>query len=207
MISIYEDSKQRLWFTMLGRGFCSFNQDTEEFTTYDSSQGLANDVIYKIVEANNDILWLTSNKGLIRFDLKTKTSNIYADNNGLLTNQFNYSSGIKSKDGTIYFGCINGFIAFKPESFTENTYFPPVAITDFLLFNKSADIGTKDSPLSQSVTYTREINLKYNQNSFAFRFAALCYAAPEENYLSYTLKGFDKEWYSTTKVPPLPIPI
>ena len=184
---------------MLGRGFCSFNQDTEEFTTYDSSQGLANDVIYKIVEANNDILWLTSNKGLIRFDLKTKTSNIYADNNGLLTNQFNYSSGIKSKDGTIYFGCINGFIAFKPESFTENTYFPPVAITDFLLFNKSADIGTKDSPLSQSVTYTREINLKYNQNSFAFRFAALCYAAPEENYLSYTLKGFDKEWYSTTK--------
>ena len=181
---------------MLGRGFCSFNQDTEEFTTYDSSQGLANDVIYKIVEANNDILWLTSNKGLIRFDLKTKTSNIYADNNGLLTNQFNYSSGIKSKDGTIYFGCINGFIAFKPESFTENTYFPPVAITDFLLFNKSADIGTKDSPLSQSVTYTREINLKYNQNSFAFRFAALCYAAPEENYLSYTLKGFDKEWYN-----------
>ena len=196
VISIYEDSKQRLWFTMLGRGFCSFNQDTEEFTTYDSSQGLANDVIYKIVEANNDILWLTSNKGLIRFDLKTKTSNIYADNNGLLTNQFNYSSGIKSKDGTIYFGCINGFIAFKPESFTENTYFPPVAITDFLLFNKSADIGTKDSPLSQSVTYTREINLKYNQNSFAFRFAALCYAAPEENYLSYTLKGFDKEWYN-----------
>ncbi len=58
------------------------------------------------------------------------------------------SSGIKSKDGTIYSGCINGFIAFKPESFTENTYFPPVAITDFLLFNKSADIGTKDSPLS-----------------------------------------------------------
>lgn len=49
------------------------------------------------------------------------------------------------------------------------------------------------------MTYTREINLKYNRNSFAFRFAALCYAAPEENYLSYTLKGFDKEWYSTTK--------
>ena len=40
---------------------------------------------------------------------------------------------------------------------------------------------------------------RYNRNSFAFRFAALCYAAPEENYLSYTLKGFDKEWYSTTK--------
>ena len=199
VISIYEDSKQRLWFTMLGRGFCSFNQDSEVFTAYDSSQGLANDVIYRIIETNDDILWLTSNKGLIRFNLKTKTWNIYGDNNGLLTNQFNYSSGIKSKDGTIYFGCINGFIGFKPEQFTENNYFPPTAVTDFLLFNKSTNIGTQDSPLSQSITYTKDIDLKYNQNSFAFRFAALYYAAPEENCLSYKLEGFDKEWYTTSK--------
>lgn len=199
VISAYEDSQQRLWFSMLGRGFCSFNPDTEVFTTYDSPQGLANEVIYKILEDKDDVLWLTSNKGLIRFDLKTRGSHTYTDNNGLLTNQFNYSSGIKSKDGTFYFGSINGFIAFKPEAFAENQYFPPIAITDFLLFNKSADIGSKDSPLSQSITYTNEIELKYNQNSFALRFAALCFAAPEENLLSYTLEGFDKEWYSTTQ--------
>ncbi len=199
VISIYEDSKQRLWFSILGHGFCSLNEDTETFISYDSSQGLANDVIYKIIEEKDDILWLTSNKGLIRFDLNTKKSTIYTDSNGLLTNQFNYCSGIKSKDGTIYFGCINGFIAFKPDLFTENTGFPPVAITDFLLFNKSADIGSTDSPLAQSVTYTQNIELKYNQNSFSFRFAALGYASPEENCLSYTLKGFDKEWYYTSK--------
>lgn len=199
VISIYEDSKQRLWFSILGHGFCSLNEDTEAFITYDSSQGLANDVIYKIIEEKDDILWLTSNKGLIRFDLKMKKSSIYTDSNGLLTNQFNYCSGIKSKDGTIYFGCINGFIAFKPDLFTENSSFPPVAITDFLLFNKSADIGSTDSPLTQSVTYTQNIELKYNQNSFSFRFAALGYASPEENCLSYTLKGFDKEWYYTSK--------
>lgn len=199
VISIYEDSKQRLWFSILGHGFCSLNEDTETFISYDSSQGLANDVIYKIIEEKDDILWLTSNKGLIRFDLSTKKSTIYTDSNGLLTNQFNYCSGIKSKDGTIYFGCINGFIAFKPDLFTENTGFPPVAITDFLLFNKSADIGGTDSPLAQSVTYTQNIELKYNQNSFSFRFAALGYASPEENCLSYTLKGFDKEWYYTSK--------
>lgn len=199
VISIYEDSKQRLWFSILGHGFCSLNEDTETFISYDSSQGLANDVIYKIIEEKDDILWLTSNKGLIRFDLSTKKSTIYTDSNGLLTNQFNYCSGIKSKDETIYFGCINGFIAFKPDLFTENTGFPPVAITDFLLFNKSADIGSTDSPLAQSVTYTQNIELKYNQNSFSFRFAALGYASPEENCLSYTLKGFDKEWYYTSK--------
>lgn len=50
VISIYEDSKQRLWFSILGHGFCSLNEDTETFISYDSSQGLANDVIYKIIE-------------------------------------------------------------------------------------------------------------------------------------------------------------
>lgn len=199
VISVCEDSRKHLWFSMLGHGICSFNPETEEFTTYESPQGLANEVIYKIIEEKNDVLWLTSNKGLIRIDLKTKSSNTYTDNNGLLTNQFNYSSGTKSKDGTIYFGSINGFIAFKPKVFTDSRYLPPVVITDFLLFNKSADIGSKDSPLTQSITHTKEIHLKYNQNSFAFRFAALCYAAPEENLLSHTLEGFDKEWYSTTK--------
>ena len=87
----------------------------------------------------------------------------------------------------------------NPSPSPENTYFPPVAITDFPAFQQKRRYRHQRFPLSQSVTYTREINLKYNRNSFAFRFAALCYAAPEENYLSYTLKGFDKEWYSTTK--------
>lgn len=191
---------------MLGRGFCSFNQDTEEFTTYDSSQGLANDVIYKIVEANNDILWLTSNKGLIRFDLKTKTSNIYADNNGLLTNQFNYSSGIKSKTVPSISDVSMASLPSNPSP-SPKTLISTCSHHRFPAFQQKRRYRHQRFPLSQSVTYTREINLKYNQNSFAFRFAALCYAAPEENYLSYTLKGFDKEWYSTTKVPPLPIPI
>ena len=103
VISIYEDSKQRLWFTMLGRGFCSFNQDTEEFTTYASSQGLANDVIYTIVEANNDILWLTSNKGLIRFDLKTHRSRHYLMGHAENTlNDNNIYSMCRTSAGQLY---------------------------------------------------------------------------------------------------------
>lgn len=54
VISIMEDSKGRLWFTMQGRGFCSFNPESEIFTNYDISQGLANDVIYQIIEDKNE---------------------------------------------------------------------------------------------------------------------------------------------------------
>ncbi len=40
-------------------------------------------------------------------------------------------------------------------------------------------------------------NLKYNQNSFAFKFAALGYSTSGTNQLQYKLEGFDKEWYTT----------
>ncbi len=194
VISVYEDSKKRLWFTIIGRGVCLFNPETETFKTYNTSNGLLNDVIYKIIEEKENILWLSSNKGLIRFDVEHGTFRTYTTDNGLLNNQFNYSSGIKGNDGQIYFGGISGFISFDPNSFIENKEFPPVAITDFLLFNRKAEIGN-DSPLLKSITLSDKLTLSHRQNSFAFRFSALSYIASETNQLSYKLEGFDKEWY------------
>ena len=198
VISLYEDSKGRLWFTMQGGGFCSFNPKSETFTNYNASQGLANDVIYQIIEDENETYWLTSNKGLVHFDLPSKRFKIFTTKNGLLNNQFNYRSGIKTKNGEIYFGGINGFISFNSKQFTDNKFCPPVILTDFFLSNKKATINGKDSPLKKSISFTDRLNLKYNQNSFAFKFAVLGYGASGSNQLRYKLEGFDKEWYTTT---------
>lgn len=198
VISIFEDSRNQLWFTMQGGGFCSFDSESETFTRYNSSGGVANDVIYKIIEDKKGIFWLTSNRGLIKFDPVKKTFKTFTTDNGLLNDQFNYSSGMLLKNGNIYFGGINGFISFDPESFKENDYFPPVVITDFFLFNEKAEINKAASPLKESISFIKNLDLKHNQNSFSFRFSALSYLAPENNNLSYKLEGFDKEWYSLT---------
>lgn len=203
VISLFEDSKGRLWFTMQGGGFCSFNPESETFTNYNTSQGLANDVIYQIIEDENEVYWLTSNKGLIYFDLRSKNFKIFTTQNGLLNNQFNYRSGIKTRNGNIYLGGINGFISFNSKQFAENKYYPPVVLTDFYLFNKKTNINDKDSPLKTSISLTKQLDLKYNQNSFAFRFAALGYGASGANQLQYKLEGFDKEWYNTTSNNPV----
>ena len=67
--------------------------------------------------------------------------------NGLLSNQFNFQSGYADKKGRIYLGSINGFIAFDPETFVENTFLPPWVITDFFLFNNRYSVDTPGSPL------------------------------------------------------------
>lgn len=198
VVSIFEDNQRQIWLTTQGRGFCKFNPASETFTRYGSKDGLPNDVIYQIVEDENGMFWITTNAGLVRFNPQTRSSKVFTVANGLLGNQFNFRSGFKSKNGTIYFGSIDGFISFNPETFSENKYIPYVAITDFLLFNKSVSVGDEDSPLKESITYSDAIVLDADQNSFSLRIAALSYQAPQMNRLMYKLDGFDKEWLSVT---------
>lgn len=195
VISIYEDSKKRLWFMTMGKGFCRYNPKTDDFTRYDTSNGLPNNTVYKMVEDKRGNLWITSNYGLVCFNPQTEAMHVYTRANGLLSNQFNFQSGYCDKKGRIYLGSINGFIIFNPETFVENTFLPPVVITDFYLFNKRLSVDTPGSPLQQSITYSDNIELAADQNSFAFQVAALSYQAPEMNLLMYKLEGFDNEWY------------
>lgn len=196
VISIYEDSKKRLWFMTLGEGFCRYNPDTDNFTRYDMSKGFPSNTIYKMVEDKQGNLWITTNYGLVCFNPDIDSKHIYTTANGLLSNQFNFQSGYRDKKGRIYLGSINGFIVFDPETFVENTFLPPVVITDFYLFNKRLSVDSPASPLEKSITYSNQIELDANQNSFSLQVAALSYQAPEMNRLEYKLEGFDREWYA-----------
>lgn len=198
VLSVFEDSQGQIWLTTLGRGFCRYNPDSDTFTRYGSKDGLPNDVIYQIVEDESGMFWITTNAGLVRFNPQAKKCKVFTVANGLLGNQFNFRSSFKDKNGTIYLGSIDGFISFNPETFSENKYIPYVAITDFLLFNKSVAVGEAGSPLKTSITYSDAITLDADQNSFSLRIAALSYQAPQMNRLMYKLDGFDKEWLSVT---------
>lgn len=199
--SIFEDSHRRIWMTTQGGGFCRFHPDTETFTCYNTTNGLPSDVVYQIIEDQEGRLWLTTNNGLVCFHSTTGAMKIYTTANGLLGDQFNYRSGFEDENGKMYFGGIDGFIAFDPKDFSENQYLPTAVITDFLLFNKEVYADEKDSPLQKSITFSDNVVLRADQNSFSFRIAALGYQAPKMNKLMYKLEGFDAEWLSVGESP------
>ena len=176
--SIFEDSYHRIWLTTQGGGFCLFHPESETFTSYNSTDGLPSDVVYQIVEDKDGQLWLTTNNGLVYFQPKTETMKVYTTANGLLGDQFNYRSSFEDENGMIYFGGIDGFIAFNPKSFSENKNLPTVVITDFLLFNKEVYADEPNSPLEKNITFSDKIVLRADQNSFSFRISALGYQAP-----------------------------
>ncbi|HEY0177296.1 MAG TPA: response regulator, partial [Pedobacter sp.] len=71
----------------------------------------------------------------------------------------------------------------------------PVYLTGFEIFNQPVLPGSKDSPLQNDISLTRQIRLDHNKSTLSFEFAILNYTAPENNQYAYKLEGFDKSWH------------
>jgi len=92
-------------------------------------------------------------------------------------------------------------IFFHPDSLEDNLIAPPVVITDFQLLHKPVQIGydanLDRTILHTSITETKQIDLKYDDNIISLKFAALDFINPERNLYSYILEGFDDQWTNT----------
>lgn len=189
------DNKKRLWVGTYGQGLCRYNDETDDFTRYDYLK-LPNKIITSIIP-KGDLLWISTNKGLAVYNPDTEYLKTYSKSNGLYNEQFTPCSGFESSDGRLFLGSTDGFCYFFPQDLRENTYNPPVVLTNMTIFGKDIQADTSHSPIRQSIGYTDEIVLKYNQSMIGFDFAALSYIAPKENDYQYMLEGLDSEWQFT----------
>ena len=138
---IFQDSKLRLWFSSEDGGFCLYHPKDETFTRITMKEGLPSNVVYKILEDNNQQLWLSTLDGIVHFDPETMSvKKQYNLSNGLDNEQFNYNSGIKGKDGILYFGSIDGFISFNPQAIKDSKNRYSVVLTDLFIYNQKVKV-------------------------------------------------------------------
>ena len=189
------DNRKRLWVGTYGQGLCRYNEDSDNFTRYDHLK-LPNKIITSIIP-KGDLLWISTNKGLAVYNPDTEYLKTYSKSNGLYNEQFTPRSGVESSDGKLFLGSTGGFCYFFPQDLRENTYNPPVVLTNMTIFGKEVQANIPDSPIQRSIGYTDEIILEYNQSMIGFDFAALSYIAPKENNYQYMLEGLDSGWQFT----------
>ena len=198
--SIQSADKGNLWIGTVGGGLNYFDTRKQTFKAYSEKDGLASSVIRAIQKDHTNKLWVSTNDGLSRFDPQTKRFRNFTISDGLQGNEFRDNSSFQMADGQLFFGGLTGFSTFYPDSLKDNTFIPPVYITDFQVFNKSVSVGDNDQLLQQQLSDTRLITLTYTQSVLTFEFSALNYTIPEKNQYAYKLDGFDKEWnYVGTK--------
>lgn len=196
---IHEDNNANLWIGSAYNGLIFYNTTKGTFKIYSNNNDLPDINIKGILDDEEGNLWLSSNDGLYRFNPRTKEYKEYGLFDGLKNKGFILRSCVKADDGRLFFSGPHGISAFYPKEIKKNPHPPKVIITDFQLFNKSVSIG-ENSPLKNSITETKEIELSYKQTVLSFEFVALNFISPEKNSYAYKMEGFDDEWnYSGTR--------
>ena len=191
---LFEDSHRRLWVGTADGGLNLLNRRTGGFTHFTTADGLPSNVINALLEDRAGNLWLSTNKGLARFDPTHHTSKNFDREDGLQSNEFNINSALQARGGDLYFGGINGFNVFSATVLLSNPNVGPVVLTDVQVFNTSLRPGPPGSPLTQQISEAKTLTLPAQAAAVTFGFAALNYIDPQKSQYAYQLVGFDEDW-------------
>ncbi|MBP1656620.1 MAG: signal transduction histidine kinase [Bacteroidetes bacterium] len=184
--SFHEDGNGTLWVGTVA-GLNKFDRSRGTFVRYSVQDGLESDHLGAILHDNHGCLWMSTSRGISKFDPRTTVFRNYNEDDGVSIHPFMTQTGCRTRNGEMYFGGVNGFVRFHPDSIADNPYVPPIVITKFLISDTLATLDTV-------ITEKKRITLSHEEDSFAFEFASLNYTKPAKNQYAYQLEGFDKDW-------------
>ncbi len=194
ILSIYEDSNNNIWVGTRGAGICKYDKIKDKFTWHNKFTGFNEENVSAIIEENTGDLWVSGNSGLTKIDLKDFNSTNYTINDGLLSNDFNFGSVLKSSDGLLYFGNVKGVDYFNPRQIKINSSPPSLYFIDFKLFNEKVIPKVDKSPLNKVISETDSIRLTHKQSVFTIEYSGINYTRPEKNSYAYYLEGYETTW-------------
>ncbi|MBL4656806.1 MAG: hypothetical protein JKX73_02315, partial [Flavobacteriales bacterium] len=202
---IMEAKDGALWIGSMGGGLIKYDRNNGSFRTWrmpdesrsslEQKDGLPNDIVYGILEDDHGNLWMSTNNGISKFNPKDETFRNYDKADGLQSNEFSSYSYHRASNGLMFFGGINGFNVFHPDSILDIQTLPHMVINKFSVFNQEVIPGEGEKPrLTKPINYTDTLFLSYKDYVFSFEFAALHYVIPQKNQYAYKMEGFEEDW-------------
>lgn len=187
--SFLQTSENEFWLGSSGDGLFYLNTNTNEVEQFNKSNGLPNNVIYGIEKSTNgEVLWLSTNRGLVKFQLKNTSFTTFLEEDGLMSNELNIGASFTSYDGVIYFGGIKGYNFFDPNyplirSAELNVFFSGLVVENVRITPETSDL------LTHSISYTNSLTLPYNKRSIQLFFFADDLSNPSRVEYKYLLSG------------------
>jgi signal transduction histidine kinase len=183
-----------LWIGTKGGGLQKLDTRTMTFTNFNTQHGLPNDVIYGILDDDHGNLWLSSNKGITRFNPKSGQITNFVEADGLQSDEFNTFAYTKTPNGQMVFGGILGMNVFHPDDLLQNQSTGTPYLSDLFVNNTQISPGDSTGILDVALEYTGSITLPYSQNNITLHFVSTEYAAPFKNRFRHYLEGAEEAW-------------
>jgi ligand-binding sensor domain-containing protein/class 3 adenylate cyclase len=207
IFSLHFSTNNLLWIGTQGGGICCMDVEREQFVAWKEEHGLANNVVYAVLEDAHGDLWMSTHQGLSRMTPPSASNHAqkpltvdaakayipfrnYNAGDGLQNNEFNAGAYCKGASGRLYFGGLQGFNDFFADSVRVNSYIPPIVFTGFRRFGEEVSLG-------RDISLMDTISISYKDNVFSLEFAALSFVQSDENRFKYMLDGVDTKWISS----------
>ncbi len=177
---ITEDLNKDLWIGT-SSGLNKLDKESDTFTRYTKYDGLANNIVYGILPDKNNNLWISTNNGISKFNTKKGIFIDFGVTDGLLGNEFNGNAAYQNKEGTLFFGGMDGLNVFEPSKLQKSTYTPPIEFGDITVNGK----------------YYDSINghkFKYTENIISIELFVPDYTNTKNITYYYMLEGVNKDW-------------
>jgi ligand-binding sensor domain-containing protein/signal transduction histidine kinase len=113
-----------IWWIGTSRGILKYQYKTKKKDWITQKNGLPNEFIYGLELDKKGNLWVSTNKGIAKYDTAINQVFVFNINDGLQDLEYNGYSSMLSSEGILYFGGINGLNYFDPDKiFTvDNSY-------------------------------------------------------------------------------------
>lgn len=190
VFSMHVGQRGDLWVGTAS-GLNRYNSKTNSFEFINDPVELSEMRIYGILEDGEHNLWLSSERGLVKYhpDLQTFVKYDMAD--GLQGKEYLPGSSYMDRNGRMYFGGVYGLNTFNPDSIPYNPYQPMLSFTQFVRFREEGGMS-KPLPLDRvsSLIVPRGVEI------VTIQFSALEFTDPGRNrYLHQMVrKGQDGLW-------------
>jgi len=183
------DGRNRLWVGT-ARGLYLFadgaptvpSEPTRVFTEKD---GLPNSTIYALQEDGAGRIWLSTNRGIACLIAETSSILSFDTSDGLQAMEFNGGASARDGRGRLFFGGIQGFNLFQPETIQPTTEKVSVAFS-YLETVQGSKILSPDAESS--------ILLSTADAFFRVGVTTLDFAHPQRSRFRYRLLGFQEDW-------------
>ena len=172
---IFQDREGELWACADHAGLFRYNKSADQFFPFfDPQSELNTETVHAIIEDKEKNLWLSTSLSIVKINAARNKLFLYDDRFGVPNEKLAFNGIYQTRKGEILMSNNNGFYGFSPENMQMNMDPLKIVVTDFFINSLQASSG-KDSTLQKSMDGLDELRLKYDQNSFGFKFLAIDY--------------------------------
>ncbi len=183
------DSNDNLWVGT-NKGLACYNKEQKKRFVLNKQDGLLDENIVGIQQDILGNIWFSTYKGLYKYNPKLKTVFSYFKEDGLTDNEFNQNSYHTATNGTLFFGGVNGVVAFDTiaENTTAGIKILPINVEYF------DSKKNRDTTMTDIVETENYIRLDTKNSSISITFSINDFFNIENNRYLYKVEGLSDEW-------------